>query len=268
MPTLTWPTEALRAALAPHAGEGVWVDVLPAVDSTNSELMRRARAGDTQPTLLVAEAQTAGRGRLGRAWQSGPVGSALAFSLGLPLAPQDWSGLSLAVGLALADALHDGVRIKWPNDLWWQGRKLAGILIETTAAPGLPDGARHAVIGVGLNVDAPDGTGLSTAPAWTREFAPALDAPALLLRLAAPLLAAVRAFEAQGFAPLQARFAARDALAGRPVRLSDGTEGQALGVSAQGALRVQTTAGVRDITSAEVSVRPLTPPAPAPETTP
>lgn len=76
---------------------GFTVEVLPSIDSTNTQLMRRARAGLAEPTLLVAELQTAGRGRLGRPWR-GAVGDALMFSLGMPLAPADWSGLSLAVG--------------------------------------------------------------------------------------------------------------------------------------------------------------------------
>jgi BirA family biotin operon repressor/biotin-[acetyl-CoA-carboxylase] ligase len=84
---------------------GFTVEVLPEIDSTNTELMRRARTGQTEPVLLVAERQTAGRGRLGRPWAS-DVGASLTFSLGLPLAPTDWSGLSLAVGVALAESLH------------------------------------------------------------------------------------------------------------------------------------------------------------------
>jgi BirA family biotin operon repressor/biotin-[acetyl-CoA-carboxylase] ligase len=252
-----WPIDALRAALAPQL-PAVAVEVLPEIDSTNSELMRRARAGVVTPTLLVAEQQTAGRGRLGRAWQSGSgdPGSALAFSLALPLAPRDWSGLSLAIGLSLAESLHPGIRIKWPNDLWWHGRKLAGILVETASSPALAGGWRQVVIGIGLNIDAPGGAGFSTPPAWVREFAPELDAPAALLRIVGPLAATVRTFEAATFEPLQARFAARDALAGQDVQLSDGTGGHALGVNAQGALRVRTSTGVREIHSAEVSVRP------------
>ena len=83
---------------------GFTVEVVPEVDSTNSELMRRARAGRTEPVLLVAERQSAGRGRLGRSWNS-KQGDSLMFSLGLPLAPADWSGLSLAVGVSLAESL-------------------------------------------------------------------------------------------------------------------------------------------------------------------
>lgn len=253
---LPWPTGSLRAALAAHA-PGIDVQAVAEIDSTNTELMRRARHGLAAPALLVAETQTAGRGRLGRAWQGGGAGSMLSFSLGLPLAPRHWAGLSLAVGLALADALHPDIRIKWPNDLWWQGRKLAGILVETAAAAGLPDGARYVVIGVGINLHTPAGEGFATPPAGVHEFAPHLSAPDLLQRLAEPLLSTVRVFEHSGFAPLQAAFAARDALAGRAIGLSDGAEGTAEGVGADGALLLRTADGaLREVTSADISVRP------------
>lgn len=263
---LHWPVELLREQLAPLL-PGVVVEVAAQIDSTNSELMRRARAGRLAPTLLVAESQTAGRGRLGRHWDSQPgaVGAALSFSLGLPMAPADWSGLSLAVGLAAAEALHPDVRIKWPNDLWVGGRKLAGILVETAGA-GAPDAPRAVVVGIGLNVlpqagaepGGADGRGalFATSPAWLQALRPDLDAPAALLAVARPLVQALRRFEREGFAPLVERYAARDALAG-PVRLSDGTEGVSLGVGAGGELRVQTADGVREVRTAEVSVRPL-----------
>ncbi|HVE54410.1 MAG TPA: biotin--[acetyl-CoA-carboxylase] ligase, partial [Ramlibacter sp.] len=112
---MRWPAEAVWEAVAPLV-PGFTVEILPEVDSTNSELMRRGRAGRGEPVLLVAERQTAGRGRLGRAWQSAP-GDSLTFSLGLPLAPADWAGLSLAVGASVAESLHPQVRLKWPNDL-------------------------------------------------------------------------------------------------------------------------------------------------------
>ena len=256
-PALHWPVAALAEALAPHV-PGCAVEVAAEIDSTNSELMRRARAGRAAPVLLVAEAQTAARGRLGRGWQSGngDVGGALACSLGLPLAPRDWSGLSLAVGLALAEALHPEIGLKWPNDLWWQDRKLAGILVETAGSGGAL-AARYAVIGFGINLAPLGGEGFNTPPAWLRALLPGIDAPGALARVAGPLARAVRAFEHEGFAPLAERFNARDVLAGRPVRLSDGTEGVALGVGPDGALRVRTPVGPREITSAEVSVRPL-----------
>jgi len=253
-----WPAEAIWEAVAP-ALPGFTVEVLAEVDSTNSELMRRARAGRTEPVLLVAEQQTAGRGRMGRQWHSGgPSGSApkaLTFSLGLNLAPADWSGLSLAVGLSVAQSLHPDIRLKWPNDLWWHDRKLAGILIET-ANWGEASAGRYVVIGVGLNLQTPDATGLSTAPVGLRELLPEMDAAQALLRIAAPLVQAVQRFEAHGFAPFQTAFNARDALAQLPVTLSDGLHGVAQGVDSSGALRVATAQGVQRITSAEVSVRP------------
>ena len=101
---IRWPAEAVWEAVAPLL-PGFTVEVLPSIDSTNTELMRRARAGQTEPTLLVAEQQTAGRGRLGRVWQS-DVGASLMLSLGLPMAPRDWSGLSLAVGVSVAESLQ------------------------------------------------------------------------------------------------------------------------------------------------------------------
>jgi len=253
-----WPAEAIWEAVAPTL-PGFTVEVLPEVDSTNSELMRRARAGHPDPVLLVAEQQIAGRGRMGRQWHSGaaPLGAAakaLTFSLGLNLAPADWSGLSLAMGLSVARSLHPDIRLKWPNDLWWHDRKLAGILIET-ANWGAASASRYVVIGVGINLATPDASGLSTAPVGLRELLPEVDAAQALLRIAAPLVQTVQCFEAHGFAPFQQAFNARDALVQVPVTLSDGLQGMAQGVDASGALLVAGTQGVQRITSAEVSVR-------------
>jgi BirA family biotin operon repressor/biotin-[acetyl-CoA-carboxylase] ligase len=242
---------------------GFSVDVLPQVDSTNSELMRRSRLGQTDPVLLVAQQQTAGRGRLGRQWQS-QAGDSLTFSLGMLLRPSDWSGLSLSVGVALADALHPEICLKWPNDLWLADRKLGGILIETAATSVIPaeegiQGApspRYAVVGVGINIAPRASDGLSTRPASLRELRPATDAPAALLAVAGPLVRTLLAFESFGFAPFQARFNARDALRERPVTLSDGTTGTAHGASESGALLVHTATGMHAVTSSEVSVRP------------
>ena len=234
--------------------------------------MRRAKAGQLEPVLLVAEHQTAGRGRLGRTWhdEGGKRGapSVLMFSLGLSICPQDWSGLSLAVGLSVAESLHPDLRLKWPNDLWWQERKLAGILIETMALAGdsgdggqggvggAPNRARYAVIGIGINIQPRTREGLATAPAWLQELSPDINAATALQRIALNLVRTVQQFEQTGFVPFRARFSQRDALAGRLVNLSDGTEGRALGVDENGALTVQTAAGMVKITSSEISVRP------------
>jgi BirA family biotin operon repressor/biotin-[acetyl-CoA-carboxylase] ligase len=248
-----WPAEAIWQAVEPLL-PGFTVEVLPEIDSSNSELMRRARAGLADPTLLVAERQTAGRGRLGRGWQSA-AGDSLTFSLGLPLAPADWAGLSLAVGVSVAESLHPRIRLKWPNDLWLDDRKLAGILIETASS-----GAdRYAVVGIGLNIASRPAEGLSTPPAALRELDATADAGNTLLRIAEPLVRTLQAFEHYGFAAFQGRFQARDALRDRPVILSDGTAGTAHGVSEAGSLLVHTAAGMQAISSSEVSVRPAAP---------
>jgi len=268
---LPWPVDGLRAALDALL-PGCQVEVLEEIDSTNTELMRRARAGQAAPVLLAARRQSAGRGRLGRAWQSSATAEAdaadasLTFSLGLPLAPADWSGLSLAVGVSVAESLDPdaqaGLALKWPNDLWRQDRKLGGILIETASAPGgaAAPAPRYVVIGIGLNIGPREASGLSTAPAWLREWQREASAPAVLAQLAPPLLGAVLAFAARGFGPFAARFAARDALRGREVQLSDGRSGLCAGVGAGGELLVHTAAGMTPITSSEVSVRPRSAP--------
>jgi BirA family transcriptional regulator, biotin operon repressor / biotin---[acetyl-CoA-carboxylase] ligase len=251
---MNWPAEAVWEAVAPLL-PGFTVEVVPEIASTNSELMRRARAGRMEPVLLVAEQQTAGRGRLGRGWSS-KAGDSLTFSFGLPLAPADWSGLSLAVGVALAESLHPRIQLKWPNDLWVAERKLAGILIETASFGDGREAQRYAVVGVGLNIAPPEGSSLATPPAWLQELLPDVDAGAALLRVAEPLAQTMQAFQTFGFAPFQARFNARDALRDRAVALSDGTAGTAHGTSESGALLVHTARGMQAIASSEVSVRP------------
>ena len=286
---IRWPLEAIWEAIAPEL-PGFTVEVLPSIDSTNSCLMRRFRGSDgvppqSEPTLLVAEQQTAGRGRLGRPWASAR-GASLMFSLGLPLAPQDWSGLSLAVGVSLADSLEPlgatpsgrpRIGLKWPNDLWLTTplgeHKLGGILVETAPWPDAasPGGStlRFLVIGVGINITPVALAGNSAVPAVPPGCLQHLhdgqgaglpaDAAQTLLRVVPQLVQAVQAFSQFGFAPFQSRFARRDVLADRGVALSDGTQGTAHGVSERGALRVYTASGMQDITSAEVSVRPAHP---------
>jgi BirA family transcriptional regulator, biotin operon repressor / biotin---[acetyl-CoA-carboxylase] ligase len=205
---------------------------------------------------------------VGRVWHSAPL-SSLTFSLSLPLAPVDWSGLSLAVGLVLAevlDPLPDATTpprlgLKWPNDLMLATpgeapRKLGGVLIETVSV----GASRLAVVGVGLNVRALAAGEFSTGQASLAELYPpgeAPDAPQVLARIAKPLVQALHDFEHDGFAALAERFARRDLLAGQRVSttLADLPEGLAEGVDATGALRVRVGGTVRRVTSGDVSVR-------------
>ena len=256
-PLQAWPVTALRAALAPLL-PGFGMEVLADIDSTNSELMCRARQGQSAPLLLLAERQHAGRGRMGRVWHSHTdaqgadhVQASLTFSLGLAVQRRDLSGLSLAVGLAIAQALHPEIGLKWPNDLWWHGRKLGGILIETASL----GPQRYCVIGIGLNLLEPPAADLRNPAAGLRELLPALDAAALLTQIAAPLVHALLAFENQGFAPLQAAYTRRDVLQGQALQCSDGRAGTGAGVDARGALLLHTAHGVEAVLSDEVSVR-------------
>lgn len=287
---MQWGAEALWQQLLPEL-PGLSVEVVERTSSTNTALLERARvvsrpgtdsdevlvhhsvesaafgrrAADVQPCLLVAEHQTGGRGRQGRHWQSAP-GASLTFSLSLPLAAPDWSGLSLVVGLALADALDPPaaltparIGLKWPNDLWLldaggSGRKLGGVLIETVSAAA----RRLAVIGIGLNVKPMATADTSSGFACVQELDPAADPPAVLARVALPLVRALRRFEREGFTGFAGGYARRDLLLGRPVRttLPEVPEGIARGVDARGALLVETAAGgVVPVGSGEVSVR-------------
>ncbi len=241
------------------------VEVLPEIDSTNSELMRRARSGLNEPILLVAERQTAGRGRMGKAWHS-QAGHSLTFSLALPLAPLDWSGLSLAVGVSLAESLHPEVRLKWPNDLWLHERKLGGILVETSGGGDGLHAPRTVVIGVGINIARPDASALQTStagnglvgvpPAGLCEVRMGITVGETLGMVAPALVRDVLHFAEAGFEAFAPRFALRDVLRGRTVRPSVGDEGLAEGVDLRGALKVRSSAGVQSIQSSEVSVRP------------
>lgn len=285
---LHWGAEALWEQLTPLL-PGLSVEVVARIASTNTALLERARivappedgdlaqvrrsvesaafgrrAADLQPCLLVAEHQTQGRGRQGRVWQASP-GASLTFSLALPLAPQDWSGLSLAVGVAIADALDppaEGVAprlgVKWPNDVFLLeaggGRKLGGILIETVAA----GSRRLAIIGIGLNVLPLTGNDSAGGFACLQEIDPDVTAPGVLARVARPLVETLLRFEREGFAGMADDFARRDLLRGHEVRTTHPgvPEGTALGVAADGSLQVRTPDGtVHAVNSGEVSVR-------------
>jgi len=274
-----WGAEALWQALVPLL-PGLSIEVVQTLDSTNSELtdrlrnagrVQQARRGgrmdDLYPQMLVAIDQTAGRGRLGRRWHSEP-GSSLTFSLALPLQRADWSGLSLAVGLAVAEALEPHGRrlgLKWPNDLVVaeadqpageapaMGRKLGGILIESVSV----GEQRAAVIGIGINVLPQPAVDADYGTAALTELWPGATPQDTLARIGEPLVRALQAFERDGFAPLQAAYARRDALQGRAVRITDATmaEGVASGVESDGALKVTLAGQVRRVVSGEVSVR-------------
>lgn len=256
--------EALRAALpaAVVAGIGT-LEVAWTLDSTNSELLRRPPPAGS--AVLLAERQTAGRGRRGRAWAS-PLGAQVCLSVrrGFDGGLARLGGLSLVAGVAVAEALRalgfGQVGLKWPNDLVAGDRKLAGLLVE---GGGEHAGPVHAVVGLGLNVRLPEAAAATIDQPWT-DLARLSGGGALPPRNAiaaavlARLLPALEAFDREGLAPFLPRYAALDALSGRPVRVlhgSAGIDGEAAGLASDGGLRVATATGERVFHAGEVSVR-------------
>ena len=241
------------------------LDIRDTVDSTNTRLLERAGAGAASGTVLAAEWQPGGRGRLGREWHAG-VGEALTFSLLWRFArgAGALSGLSLAVGSALGRALEaegaGAIGLKWPNDVLWRGRKLAGILIELA---GDALGPTAAVIGIGVNVRLSEATRARIGqPAADLEAVcgAAPDRNRLLARVLAEFAATLDTFSREGFAPLRAEWQRCHAHQDQRVALllSDGTRqsGHARGVAEDGSLLLETRAGLKRFHSGEVSLRP------------
>lgn len=244
---------AALGALAPRFD----VDVLAECDSTNARLLERAEAGAPSGSVVAAERQTAGRGRMGRPWISAP-GDSLTFSLFWRFAPgTSLGGLSLAVGVALAETLNalavTRVELKWPNDVLLDGRKLAGVLIELV--PGAPNAA---VIGIGLNLRLP-----AAMPEELCRQAAALDTDLagseLLGRLLAALHGVLEEFAAGGFVALRERWLRHCAHLDKPVRVlsefAAPIDGQCVGVDVDGALFVETAVCIQRILSGDVSLR-------------
>ena len=267
---LPYPVSLLdRAAVERHLGAQAGrfaLDIRDTVDSTNTALIERAAQGAPGGTVLAAEWQAAGRGRLGRAWHAG-VGEALTFSLLWRSArgAGALSGLTLAVGVALARALQSagagGVALKWPNDILWRGGKLAGVLTELQ---GDALGPTAVVIGIGINVRLSEATrariGQATADLETAcEAAP--DRNRLLAGVLIELDGVLEAFDRDGFAPLREEWLQRHAQQGRRVTLTlpDGARrsGHARGVAEDGAFLLETRAGIQRFHSGEISLRPL-----------
>ncbi len=266
----------IRAQLPPTARAGLAdLEIAWSLDSTNSELLRRPPpvAGCL---ALLAERQTGGRGRRGRAWAS-PLAAHLYLSLTRSFSGglARLGGLSLVAGIAAAEALQAlgiaGVRLKWPNDLVVEDgvqdraqgrgglRKLGGLLVEGGGELG---GPARAVVGLGLNVRMPTALATQIGQPWIDLATLCGQAPSrntLAAALLARLLPALDAFDRDGLAPFLPRYAALDALAGRTVtvQLHDcERHGTALGIGTDGALRMRLhDGGECAFHSGEVSVR-------------
>ncbi len=260
---------------------GFTIDVLPQVGSTNTHLMQWGkaafRAGEPlSPTAAVAWQQTAGRGRHGRSWEAQP-GDCLTLSLGYPLR-MNWaqagaSALSLAMGVVVCEALRQAfpplpAQLKWPNDLWAEGRKLAGLLIEVSNQPD-PHAPSWLVVGLGVNVA---NTPAHLAHERCDVSMYTLANVAEVMRSVIPaLMEGLKQFECDGFAAFKDRYELLDALQGRDVQLWTPTpdssppglgvplaKGVAMGVDLHGALLIMDTIGTMQAwPMGEVSVRPV-----------
>ncbi len=259
--------EAILEALSPAAKAAVaMLDVRWSVESTNAELLQAPVAKGA--SVLLAERQTAGRGRRGRAWSS-PMAANLYLSVARVFdgGLARLGGLSLVAGVAVADALHGigagKVALKWPNDIVVRDgdglRKLGGILVEGGGEHG---GPVRAVVGIGLNVRMPPEAGQGIDQPWSdlsSELGPSLPTRnRVVAAVLSSLLPALQGFDESGLEPFLGRFAVHDALHARDVvvHAHDGAHaGVAVGIAEDGALRVRFEDGERSIHAGEVSVR-------------
>ena len=253
--------DLIRGALPPALRARLALRVLAGTDSTNTQLLAADPADD--PQALLAEHQSAGRGRHGRSWHS-PFGTNLYLSLAwtFPQWPAALTALPLATGVATADALEElrlpDLRLKWPNDLWCGDAKLGGILIEQRGESG---GACRVVIGLGLNVAMRSATTAHIGQRWTtlaEQLGKAPSRNALAGRILGHWVAMLERFTLEGFAPFEPRWRALDLLRNRAVTLAlpEGEfAGIARGVDEAGALLVDAGETRRRILSGDVSLR-------------
>jgi len=240
------------------------ITLLQQVDSTNAEALRHLGSGAVPPFLVIAEQQTAGRGRRGRSWAS-PFGENLYYSLLLRVSGgmRQLEGLSLVVGLALLQALRDGgitdAGLKWPNDLLVGGRKIAGILLELS---GDPADVCHVVIGIGLNINmrnAPQGEAISQP--WTsmrQVLGERVDRNRFVTALSSQLERYLHLHQTQGFASLRGLWEASHLWQESMVELAAGAQaihGRVLGVDDTGALRLEVDGQEKVFSGGELSLR-------------
>jgi BirA family biotin operon repressor/biotin-[acetyl-CoA-carboxylase] ligase len=267
---LASPMELLDPArLMAHLGDAARplsaVDVLVEVDSTNAHLLKLAAPEPGRGRACVAEYQHAGRGRRGRHWVSGfgrNVALSLAWSFDLPMAAL--SGISLAAGVAVADALRAGGvaghGLKWPNDVLLDGRKLAGVLVE---AGGEANGPTRVVIGVGVNLLLDAASAEAIDQPWTdlrAQLGPIPPRNLLAGLLLSHLVRACQRYGEQGLDPFLDAWRRHDVHLGRQVELRLGEQvvtGRYVGLSPDGGLKLETADGQRSFSGGEISLRPV-----------
>jgi BirA family transcriptional regulator, biotin operon repressor / biotin---[acetyl-CoA-carboxylase] ligase len=263
------PLDAARraVALSPDTRARVRrIETVWRLESTNATLLERTDVPAGRADVLLAEYQTAGRGRRGRPWIA-PPGGAICLSLGWTFLqlPRDFAALGLAVGVCALRALRPHARsdigLKWPNDLVIEGRKLGGILIEMRAESGGPS---YVVVGIGINIAL--GAQLKREIAATGTEAADLAAGGDLIprnvvaaHLIEQIIKGLIDFEDRGLRPFVEEWRSADSLRGQPVSVhtaTEGAQGIARGIDLSGALLLETPTGLRKFVSGDVSVRP------------
>ncbi|MBD8224646.1 bifunctional biotin--[acetyl-CoA-carboxylase] ligase/biotin operon repressor BirA [Pantoea agglomerans] len=239
------------------------VSVIPVIDSTNQYLLERMHEMESG-AACIAEYQQAGRGRRGRQWFS-PFGANLYMSMywRLEQGPAAAMGLSLVIGIIMAETLRslgaDDVRVKWPNDIYLNDRKLAGILVELTGKTG---DAAQIVIGAGINLAMRTADASQINQGWInlQEAGVTVNRNELAARLINSLREALSLFEQEGLTPFVARWAALDNFINRPVKLLIGereVHGIARGVDSQGGLLLEQDGEIKAWVGGEISLRPV-----------
>ncbi|MCQ4298271.1 bifunctional biotin--[acetyl-CoA-carboxylase] ligase/biotin operon repressor BirA [Pseudomonas stutzeri] len=246
--------------LAPKLSRFGWaLHLYDSIDSTNAEALRLLQL-EHVPFLVLAETQTSGRGRRGRRWVS-PFGHNLYFSLAIRVqgGAGRLAGLSLVVGLAVMQALHSvGIPqagLKWPNDVYIDGRKVAGILLELT---GDPADVCHVIIGVGVNVNMVEAAGIDQLWTSIKEHVGMIDRNQLMLTLADKLRGCLERHADFGFPALKLEWESNHIWQGRSCTLSTGTQdysGVVLGVDNEGGLRLMIDGCERSFSGGELSLR-------------
>jgi len=242
------------------------LDVLFEVDSTNTRLLALPAPPWGRADACLSELQHSGRGRRGRLWVS-LFGASIAMSLGWAFRDSARANpaLSLAAGVAISRALArlgaQGLRLKWPNDVWFNDRKIGGVLVELKTEAG---GPAHVVIGVGVNLSMStearrrfEASGVRVA-ALADACGAAVPRNRVAAALLEQLLSMLDVFERDGFAPFRGEWSALDALGGRPARVLAGDsviEGSARGVDVDGALLLDSGGRLQRFVSGEVSLR-------------
>ncbi len=240
------------------------LNIMVSVDSTNQYLLQQTSDDLSSPAIVLAEYQTAGRGRRGKTWVS-PFGNNIYLSMRYQFKQNvgQLMGLSLAVGVAVSRVLtklgiHD-IQLKWPNDVLYQGKKLCGILLEMQ---GESHGPQTVIAGVGLNIKLPNSVADSIDQPWIAldsiVSGMTLSRNELASQLIKEMLDSFVSFEQQGLTPFRQAWQQQDKVINKKVNLLLGeriVQGIARGVDEQGALLVETESGIQRFYSGEVSVR-------------